>query len=71
VQAHLLVLLLQASTCADVSPVAKPGIKFACPTDTEFNPAMADALQPRAKSCCKVRKLCFVPDMSTACYRQH
>jgi hypothetical protein len=49
-------MLPQVSTCADVSPVKQPGVKFACPSDTEFNPAMAEAVAPRAKSCCKVRR---------------
>lgn len=53
---YLPAMMPQASTCADVSPVKEPGVKFACPSDTEFNPAMAEAVVPRAKSCCKVRE---------------
>lgn len=64
-------VLPQASTCADVSPVNKPGVKFACPEDTEFNPAMAEAMQPRAKSCCKVCRVRSVSDMPSTCCKQH
>lgn len=46
---------LQVSTCANVSPVKKPGVKFVCPADTEFNPNMAETFPPRDKACCKVR----------------
>lgn len=47
-------LFVQVATCANVSPIDRPGLRFECPADTEFNPSMNETFPPRAKSCCKV-----------------
>jgi hypothetical protein len=47
---------VQPATCANVSPVKKPGQKFACPGFREFDPTKANAEAPTADRCCsKVR----------------
>lgn len=49
------VCALQQSTCADVRPVSKPGLKYECPVHTEFVPEEAQTFPPTQKACCKVR----------------
>jgi hypothetical protein len=52
-----MILLLscpQVAHCSDISPIAKPGVRFACPEDTEYNPAQDLVQEPNEKKCCKV-----------------
>jgi len=46
--------LVQPATCQDVSPISHSNKTFQCPSNTEFNPAMATNLEPTAATCCKV-----------------
>jgi hypothetical protein len=52
---HLSTSPYQIATCADVRPVSAPGMRFACPTDSEFNPLAANTTLPDEAKCCKVR----------------
>lgn len=49
-------LLLQAATCNNVLPVTKPGVKFACPNNRQFDPEKLENVMPSHDYCCsKVR----------------
>jgi hypothetical protein len=47
--------VLQAATCADLTPLSKPGVKFVCPADMRYNPEADTAKNPATRTCCQVR----------------
>jgi hypothetical protein len=49
---------LQAATCNNVLPVTKPGIRFACPNNRQFDPEKLENVMPSDDNCCsQVRTL--------------
>jgi hypothetical protein len=43
---------VQAATCKNVLPVTKPGIRFACPDNRQFDPEKTDNVMPSDDNCC-------------------
>lgn len=43
---------LQPATCQNVLPVTKPGIKFACADNRQFDPEKIDNVMPSDDACC-------------------
>ena len=44
--------MLQAATCNNVLPISKPGVRFACPNNRQFDPEKLQNVLPSDDNCC-------------------
>jgi hypothetical protein len=44
--------VLQAATCNNVLPITKPGVRFACPNNRQFDPEKLQNVLPSDDNCC-------------------